>query len=171
MLREAKLTFHTNVKLFLKSLVFTMPPKVFVAPLPAEDEADDADFELTPELMEFAEGVRQIAIREWGAQPRAALIESPLQWFFAALRKGYDNSMSTLLHRAKNAGENTRFSRALAEACQRREWSVATARKYTLKRMLDLLAFPEVLSPLPMTQSVAASRVGSKCSTRGQGTG
>ena len=96
-----------------------MPPKVFVAPLPAEDEADDADFELTPELMEFAEGVRQTAIREWGAQPRAALIESPLQWLFAALRQAYDNRLAILLQRARNAGENTRLSRALAEACRR----------------------------------------------------
>lgn len=122
-----------------------MSARPFVAPrLPEEVPLGGADFDMTPELAEFAQGVRQTAMSEWGMPPRAALLESPMQWLFATLRHSYDNQLKTLLKRAPTAGENTRFSRALAVTCEELGWSVPTMRKYTtsLRRMLNLLPFP-----------------------------
>ncbi len=60
--------------------MYTGPP-----PLPEEPEEDDPDFEMTPELMAFADGVWQKAKSEWKIPAGASQIDAPLQAFFAAL--------------------------------------------------------------------------------------
>jgi hypothetical protein len=117
-----------------------------VAPSPpAEDLDDDGDFTLTTEFMDFELAVKQEACKEWGLQPGACWIDSPLHVIFAAVHANYGNRLDTLQQRATNVGENARLSQALTEACANKNWQTATVRKYTgiIKRILDMLSFPE----------------------------
>ena len=109
-----------------------------------EDDRDDADFEPTPELEKWAEHVKHIAVQDWHVPRSSALIESPLHVIFAVLRARYNNSLQVFLQKARNSGENMRFSAALDEACGKRGWSVATAKKYAtmIKRIVALLPLP-----------------------------
>jgi len=119
--------------------MYTGPP-----PLPEEPEEDDPDFEMTPELMAFADGVWQKAKSEWKIPAGASQIDAPLQAFFAALLEKYNNDLNSLMQRAQTAGENIRLSQTIATVFGRRDWSLATTRKYAtnLKRILNLLQFP-----------------------------
>lgn len=118
-------------------------PRFSLGP-PPEDDVDTGDYEPTAALMKWADHVKNIAQEEWQIPASSALVESPLQVIFAALYAQYSNSVEVLLKRAGMAGESTRLSRALAEACAKRSWSIASARKYAtnIKRILTLLPLP-----------------------------
>lgn len=123
-----------------KSARYAGPP---VAAPPAE--SDEGDFEITPKLEKLAAAVCAKAETEWKLPASSALIECPLQVLFATLRQFYENDIEVLLGRAKTIGENARLSQGINTVFARRDWSVATARKYatTLKRILGLLTLPD----------------------------
>ena len=124
-----------------------MAPKAqrFAPGPPPEDALDSGDYEPTAALMQWADEVKRVAQQEWQLQASSALVDFPLQVIFAALYAQYNNDVQTLIQRAGTAGENSRLSRVLGEAFARRNWSVATARKYAtvVKRILGLLSLPD----------------------------
>ena len=124
-----------------RSRLFEGPPPA----LAAEDEDDEDEFDLTNEFIVFADAIRGKAQAEWNIPSESALVHMPLHVFFSTLRNQYNNSIDTLLQRAKAVGENARLSRALATTMAHHRWSVASARKYAtmLKRILGCLQLPD----------------------------
>lgn len=106
---------------------------------------DDADFDPTAEMLAWGAAVQEHAVKEWGIERGSALINLPLQAFYAVLLAGYNNNLQGFLKKASSAGENARLSCAFEEVFRRRGWRIGTSRKYAagVKRILALLPLPE----------------------------
>jgi len=104
---------------------------------------DSSDVELTVELLEFMQAVKDKAKREWN-KGDAGRLETPFHALLVVLKSKYENKLATLVSRAKKAGENIKLSTSLAEVFTKQNLSTPTARKYAtlLKRILSTLDMP-----------------------------
>jgi len=118
------------------------------------------------EFTAFVTEARKKARSEW-KKDDAARLDAPLGLLLEVLHAKYQGSVAALVDRAKQAGENVKFSASISEALSKwGELSRATLSKHgsILKRVLAMLDFPagflDSLRMLPAKKQVHDKTLG-----------